>query len=117
MPGYASISGLIVGVNAGSTSLGPFTTLANTSADFQSGSVLLVSGPNTITVPPWAAGVIIIPNPANIVGLTLKGVSGDTGITIAAVSACMLSFGGSPPASFVLTAAANFVTYTQIIFY
>ncbi len=42
----------------------------------------LVEGLNTITVPPNTGMVIIIPPATTVFTLTLKGVSGDTGITL-----------------------------------
>jgi hypothetical protein len=42
----------------------------------------LVSGFNSITVPTDSESVTIIPPSANVVTLTLKGVTGDTGIGI-----------------------------------
>jgi hypothetical protein len=117
MPGYAAISGLITGTTAGTLNIGPYTTPASTSAQVGSSLVLLLSGVNTVVIPAFAVGTIIVPDPTNTVGLTLKGVSGDTGIPLALTSACMFSFPPSPPANYLLVAALNFTTYTRIVFF
>lgn len=72
-------------------------------------SISLTSGVNTINSTncpaiATAAGVFIVPPPANGTTITLKGASGDTGIAIAFTGApTMLSFANPPPTSFVLT--------------
>lgn len=45
-------------------------------------SIALSSGFNTLTRPSGADGVIIFPDPANTQTLTLKGVTGDTGLAL-----------------------------------
>src|SRR5215472_16476033 len=118
MGGYAAISGLVTGTPAGTVTLGPYTIAANSLADFSSQTVSLTSpGSTTITVPSFAAGVIIVPNTANTASLTLKGVGGDTGITIAPALPCLLSFPASPPASFVITAGASYTGLLQVAFF
>lgn len=73
-------------------------------------SINLISGANTInaTVCPalaTAAGMFILPPVGNGTTLTLKGVTGDTGIAIAFTGApSFISFAATPPTSFVLTA-------------
>ncbi len=62
----------------------------------------LEAGANTITVPTGAVGVTIILPSENTETLTLKGVSGDTGIALALTAPVSLSL--SSVASFVLTA-------------
>lgn len=73
----------------------------------------LISGANTINSTncpaiATASGVIILPPVANGATLTLKGVTGDTGIAIAYLGApnvapTFLSFAATPPSSFVIT--------------
>lgn len=76
-------------------------------------SIDLISGANTISTSncpalATAAGVFIIPPPGNGTTLTLKGVTGDTGIAIAFTGApTFLSLTNTPPASFVLTASST----------
>lgn len=47
-----------------------------------SDSVSLSSGFNTLTRPAGADGVVIFPDPSNAQTLTLKGVTGDTGLAL-----------------------------------
>lgn len=61
----------------------------------------LVSGANTVTAPTGAVGVTIIPPAGNTVTLTLKGVTGDTGIALAVASPTSLGISGV--STFVIT--------------
>jgi hypothetical protein len=79
--------------------------------------VTLASGANTITVPTNAAGCVIIPPSGNTQTLTLKGVTGDTGIALSKTNPFMLAFDSTPPASFVITAGALTTGITAIIFF
>ena len=45
-------------------------------------SVALSTGFNTLTRPAGADGVAIFPDPANVATITLKGVTGDTGLAL-----------------------------------
>lgn len=65
----------------------------------------LTSGNNTIAVPDDATGVTIIPSSTNTIVLTLKGVSGDTGIIIAPDAPTSLGLDGV--ASFVLNVSGD----------
>jgi hypothetical protein len=58
-------------------------------------SVSLSSGFNTLTRPTGADGVVIFPDPSNTQTLTLKGVTGDTGLAL------------STKAPSIITCAAN----------
>lgn len=70
--------------------------------------ISLVSGNNTITPPDVEGftlhGLAIVPPESNTVELTLKGVNGDTGITLGASVVSVISFGATPPATLVLEA-------------
>lgn len=76
-------------------------------------AISLVSGANTISASncpaiATAAGVFIVPPAGNGTTLTLKGVTGDTGIPIAFTGApTLLSFANPPPTSFVITASST----------
>jgi hypothetical protein len=73
----------------------------------------LISGANTISATncpaiATASGVFLIPPAGNGATLTIKGVSGDTGIAIAytgnpSAAPSFLSFAATPPSSFVIT--------------
>ncbi len=67
----------------------------------------LTAGNNTITVPPNAGGIILIPPSANTSLLTLKGVAGDTGIPVNKLLPFVFAFDTTPPASIVINAATN----------
>jgi hypothetical protein len=43
----------------------------------------LITGANTIPVPPGSISMVIAPPPASVVALTLKGLTGDTGFPLA----------------------------------
>lgn len=72
-------------------------------------AINLISGANTINATncpaiATAAGVFIVPPAGNGTTLTLKGVTGDTGIPIAFTGApTMISLANPPVSSFVLT--------------
>lgn len=74
----------------------------------------LTTGANTITIPTGASAVIIIPPTTNTQALTLKGVSGDTGISIHKTSPTYVPF-GTTPANFVVTSGGT-VTGCAFIF-
>lgn len=68
----------------------------------------LISGANTIDVTacpalPQSGGVFLVPPAGNIVTLTLKGVTGDTGIALSLTVPTFLPFTSTPPTSFVIT--------------
>jgi hypothetical protein len=84
-------------------------------------SVALASGANTITVVPTTgtSGCIIALPSTNTAVVTLKGVSGDTGIAIGKTTTTVLNWDSTaPPASFVLnSASAQTGLYTTIKFF
>lgn len=67
----------------------------------------LTTGANTITVPDGATGATIIPPSTNTETITLKGISGDTGIALALTSPT--SLGLATVTSFVLTVGGDVV--------
>lgn len=118
MAGTVTVGGFLNGLPIGQLNVGPFSLTANNGNNLQATSVTLASGANTITVPSWAVGMLIIPNTNNTTGLTLKGVTGDTGIALSPANPTgPVMFSASPPANFVLTAAALFTTITQVVFF
>lgn len=73
--------------------------------------VTLSAGANTITPPTGGStptSCTIIPPPTNASTITLKGVTGDTGILLHPSQPSVISL-GSPTATFVLTAGAQIV--------
>ena len=85
---------------------------ANSPQDAQ--TINLSSGANTIMVPALAGGVVIQLPSSNTQTVTLKGVSGDTGIALSTKGITALTFATSPPASFIITTNG---TITGVIFY
>ena len=65
----------------------------------------LASGANTIAVPTGATICIITPPTTNTNTLTLKGVTGDTGVLISKVTPTVISLGVN--ATFCLTASGS----------
>lgn len=83
-------------------------------------TITLQSGANTITVPtaPAPKGCVIKLPAANTVAITLKGVTGDTGVAIGKTGFIVLSWEtSSPPSSFCLTAASACADPTEISFF
>lgn len=85
-----------------------FDAPTNATGSGQNQLVNLSSGANTITVPSSAVAVTIIPPSGNTVAITLKGITGDTGVALALAAPCSLSLNGSV-SSFVLTAASAII--------
>lgn len=115
------IDGTITSEPSGSESVGPLY-ITSAAACYQKQVFTPASGANTVTLPtgtgvPTPTGCIIIPDTANAVALTLKGVTGDTGIALSLTKPSILTFPASPPASFVLTAASNFATALTVLFF
>ena len=79
------------------------TIASNANSIQEISAVATINGATTITVPTGAGGVIVQPPTAGTKTLTLKGVSGDTGIALSLIAPIMLTFAASPPASFVIT--------------
>jgi hypothetical protein len=71
----------------------------------QTTDVDLSSGANTISVPTGTTLVIIVPPTTNTQTLTLKGVTGDTGVQLKKTKPTILAW--QTGSSFVLTAGAS----------
>lgn len=89
-----------------------FLATTNATGSGQNQLVELASGNNTITVPSGAIAVTIIPPVANTKVLTIKGVNGDTGISIHLVDPCSLSLNNV--SSFVLNSSG--IVTVRLIF-
>jgi len=90
---------------------------ANATNNYEAITITLANGANTIAVPTWAVGCIIRPNPLNAVAMTLKGVTGDTGIPLDLTGPSLINFPATPPATFVLTSTGAGATVTTIEFF
>lgn len=117
MAGTVTIQGQLTTLQQGTVQVGPFTLTANATSNFAASETTLASGANTITVPTWAAGCIIIPPTTNAVALTLKGVTGDTGILLSLTLPSLVMFPATPSASFVITAASLTTAPTSVVFF
>jgi hypothetical protein len=117
MSGNVNITGTLSALPQGTLTLTPPPIVSTPSNLAASTNIILASGANTITVPTWASGAIIVQNPANLVAVTLKGITGDTGIGLSLTESTCIAFAAPPPASFVLTAGAPGVQETTIVFF
>jgi hypothetical protein len=116
MAGSVTIQGQLTGTTSGTIQVGPFTLVPNAAGNFQADEYTLASGANTITVPSWALYCVMVPSPLNDIALTLKGVSGDTGIPVSESQPNVITFGDTPPANIVVTAASLTTTTTTFLF-
>lgn len=89
-------------------------TLTNANSPAYLQPKVLATGANTITVDTKAGGVIIVPPERSTWLLTLKGVSGDTGIALAKLAPSFLAFDATPPANFVLNWAGPSYSGTAV---
>jgi len=109
--GTATVTVAVVGTGFASGQVNEQFSWANTTASEQVTSQTLNGGANTITVPTLvnqAIGVVIIPPSTNTQTLTLKGVTGDTGVPISRTNPTTIPFdSASPPANFCLTAGGT----------
>jgi hypothetical protein len=85
-------------------------TLSSVAANGYVQQIVLQSGANTITNPtvPAPSGCVITLPSTNTSVVTLKGISGDTGIAIGKTTTTVLNWDSTAvPASFVLNSAAT----------
>lgn len=129
---YATIGVSSGGVGVSTIILKALATLTGsnggTLADFELSNVQspavvqalsLANGANTInttTCPALAtAGAVILrPPTSNTNALTLKGVSGDTGISLNPAAPHLLTFASTPPTSFVITTTGGITGFELI---
>lgn len=98
------LSATVLGLLTGNRTASPATA----SFDDAHGGVTLLdlsSGANTITIPTGATAALIVMPSTNTTGVTLKGVTGDTGLALAPAGWQLINWGASVPSTFVLTAA------------
>lgn len=111
--GNVTLSGNVSGGPDGARTFGPLAITAS-SAVTQETSVSLSVGANTVTVPSGATCAMIVPpnaatpvpNPVYGGTLTLKGVTGDTGVALSNKWPSLVSW-DTPPGSIVITASAT----------
>lgn len=113
------VTGQISGSPSGGKTFGPFT-LTSAAACAHTQEIVLQLGANTITLPtlPAPTGCIIVLPSANTAVVTLKGVTGDTGIAIGKTGTTVLTWDPTAlPTSFVLTSASLQTTPTEISYF
>jgi hypothetical protein len=99
----------------GSITVGPLT-VTGTIVPVVLGPTL-ASGVNTITVPSGASGFVLVPPSTNTNTIQLKGVSGDTGLSLPKASFSVYTFDtAAVPANFVLTCGGT-VGLSQLVFF
>ena len=104
-----SIAGTVRGSLTGDKNIGPFN-LASSAANPVIQVLVLQAGANTITPPtlPATSGCIIKLPLTNTSIVTLKGVTGDTGVALGKVTTQVLNWDSTaPPTTFVLTSAST----------
>lgn len=113
--GNVTLNGNVTGGSDGARSFGPFTITTNAAvASVQ--TVSLAAAANTITLPTGCTAVVLLPPNAPSPGgtgsaafsgtLTLKGVTGDTGVAISNKWPTLLGF-DTPPGTIVVTSTAT----------
>ncbi len=113
--GTAMLSATLQGLpSSGGSILLPLDQLLNEHSPIEIRTTSLAAGANTINFPSTAGGVIVVMPASSTVAITLKGVSGDTGIGILATGWFILTRAASQT-SFVLNAASA-VDVTVIFF-
>jgi hypothetical protein len=83
-------------------------------------SQALASGANTINIPVGSTAMLITTPNQNTVKVTLKGVTGDTGIPISPAGWTFIAFDtvNTPlPTTFCLTAASAIATFVDVTFF
>lgn len=106
------ITGQVAGLPTGAKDI---DLTLNTSAGYCD-IVNLGSGANTVTVPSGVTRGLLVLSSANTATLTLKGVTGDTGIAQAVTGPILLSFNTSTGTTFVASAAAS-IGQTEVIWF
>lgn len=89
-------------------------TLVNSGSPLKVETMDLAAGWNALTAPTGAKMVSIIPPSDNAETLTLKGVTGDTGVPLDPVGGADLTLAASPT---IGLAAGDTVTGVQVIWY
>jgi len=100
-----TLGGSRVGAASGTKQIGP-AVLVNTASIDDSQLLTTINGNNTVAVPTGAVGVILFPPAANVIPIILKGVAGDTGISLHLTDASKISLNPSVT-SFVLNVAGG----------
>ena len=79
-------------------------------------AISLASGLNTITIPTGTTFILVVLPTGNATSVTLKGVTGDTGIPIIPAGGAVLFTPAPADTTFVLTAGGAITPLTTIYF-
>jgi hypothetical protein len=83
-----------------------FSAAENATSPADNKAVALTTGNNSIAIPATAVAITIIPPVGNTVVLILKGVNGDTGITLSLIAPTSLGLTAAAMAALVINAAS-----------
>lgn len=104
MAGTVGIAVNLVGLDQGAV-VASLVITPNADNEYNSTSVTLAATNNTISVPSFAAGCLIIPNPLSTIAMVLKGASGDTGTALSPSQPTLLTFPSTPPSTLIIYCA------------
>jgi len=114
--GTLTVAAGIIGTPLGQEISGPLS-VTNSASVGQITQVVLQSGANTVAVPAGSLAVVIVMPSGNTNSVTLKGVTGDTGIPLSTAGlAGAFVFPAAPPTSIVLTSGGTNSSATYILF-
>ena len=116
--GTFSVTGVVNGLPFGSQSIGALT-VSSTAAAGVSTDLVLASGDNTITIPAAinVTAALIVFGAGSGTVKKLKGVGGDTGITLNPTSFNLITFVNPAPANFVINSSAVDTGITTYIYF
>lgn len=117
MAGRVTITASLNELPQGSVTIAPLTISPTVDNLYEALVVDLIDGANTIDIPTWTSGVLIIPPPTNTVEIVLKGAEGDTGIIVNPAAPSLFTLPSSPQATFLLAAGSGGVENVSISFF
>lgn len=101
---YGSVTGLSSGTRAVDVSI----TASATAVD--AASTLTINGFSAVTIPTGATAVLIIPPTGNANAITLKGVTGDTGVPLSLTKPSAIALAASSGFG-ILTGASTIIQF------
>lgn len=116
MAGSLTIASTLITSQQGNKTIGPLTISAANPIGQITDSAFAGAQSNTIAVPVGSTAVVICPPVGNLVGLTLKGVAGDTGIKLFTNQPSVIAL-DSTVVSFVLTSLGAISGTVELSFF
>jgi len=110
------LTATVTGLAAGELTVGPLEIQSTAAVGERRSPLDLSIGDNTIAVPAAATMALFIPPSANAQAITLKGVSGDTGVRLHKTKPSLLTMDAAANATLVLNAAGA-VAGCELIFF